>query len=551
MYPNLILTRCLLLWTFTSSTVAACLQKPLSFAIQDLELANKANVRGISLGIGSPLQNISILASADYNETYIYGPNGYCESGFSTTACMTFRGGAYSLDNSSTKITATTRFQSDRIDAQWMKDTCHLQSNISLENFAFGIPNKDLNQAYVSQAQLGLGRNSSLLNTLKKAERISSRAYSIFWGLASGPVNQQTPGSLILGGFDQSLAGNGENFTAALNYKSNCSTGMLVTINDMSLNWPNGSDMSIFMGSQSSVIQACIAPHFAGLMTMPFDYWNNMRALIGGTYLGDAMRSKGFNFFTVLFEPDGVYYGDLTISLQNGISIRIPNTQLVVPEPLINQTTGAVVQNTSVRNIPINPIQNINENDLPVIGRLFFSSAMVLVNHDSQEFTLWQADGKGGGERAQLRVVDESGGIGDVFCYGNGSLNGNSTGMPSSMVPSATSAPALVSHSTARLSGGAVGGIVIGVIVALAVISGICFFLFRKRQRHRAEAEGKHTEAATIEGMKPPTPPYHSHPNFRHHPAEMPTGDDEKVELEQRVTELVDPVELDSWELRR
>lgn len=44
-----------------------------------------------------------------------------------------------------------------------------------------------------------------------------------------------------------------------------------------------------------------------------------------------------------------------------------------------------------MRNVVINPIQEINENDLPILGRLFFTSAYLSVNHDTETFSLWQA----------------------------------------------------------------------------------------------------------------------------------------------------------------
>jgi hypothetical protein len=83
---------------------------------------------------------------------------------------------------------------------------------------------------------------------------------------------------------------------------------MVITIGDILLNWPNGTDMSIFMGSQSAAIQACISPSFAGLMSLPLSYYNNFWSLAGGTPPDDKTeaRSLGINYFTMLFEPNNV-----------------------------------------------------------------------------------------------------------------------------------------------------------------------------------------------------------------------------------------------------
>jgi hypothetical protein len=146
-----------------------------------------------------------------------------------------------------------------------MEDTLKFGSETSLSSFAFGVPQADPGTGlYSSQAQLGLGRNSTFLRTLASAGGIGTRAYSLFWGLMGV---KQTQGSLVLGGLDKSLiADQDANLTAQLVYTAACPTGMLVTINDILLNWPNGTDQSIFGGSESEVFQACINPNAAGLV---------------------------------------------------------------------------------------------------------------------------------------------------------------------------------------------------------------------------------------------------------------------------------------------
>lgn len=219
---------------------------------------------------------------------------------------MTFRGGAYDGSTSSTDKSTSSRKASDGFEADWTEDTLSFGRNTSLSSFAFGVPKQDLNQAFTSQSQLGLGRNSSFLRALVAAGNIGTRSYSMFWGLVGGPPKKQTRGSLVLGGVDRSLiADQNDNFTASLYYGSKCGTGMLVTISDILLNWPNGTDMSIFMGSQSAVIQACISPSFTGLISLPQTYYGNFWSLAGGTPPDNQTeaRSLGINYFTMLFDP--------------------------------------------------------------------------------------------------------------------------------------------------------------------------------------------------------------------------------------------------------
>lgn len=197
----------------------------------------------------------------------------------------------------------------DDVNADWTEDIVSVGSNTSMASFGFGVPQQDLNQAYTSQAQLGLGRDSSFLGALVSAGDIGTKAYSLFWGLVGGPAEKQTRGSLILGGLDRSLiADQNDNFTASLFQGNKCRSGMLVTIGDVLLNWPNGTDTSIFISSQSAAIQACIDFSFAGLISLPRNYYDSFLSLAGGSPPDGANEAKSFgiNFYTMLFNPKDV-----------------------------------------------------------------------------------------------------------------------------------------------------------------------------------------------------------------------------------------------------
>lgn len=76
---------------------------------------------------------------------------------------------------------------------------------------------------------------------------------------------------------------------------------MLVTIADMKLNYPNGTDASIFDGSQSSAIRACIEPSHPVLLTLPTDpYFTNFEIF---TKSNITDRSFGVYYY-------GMLYGD-------------------------------------------------------------------------------------------------------------------------------------------------------------------------------------------------------------------------------------------------
>ncbi|KAJ4299112.1 hypothetical protein N0V90_004356 [Kalmusia sp. IMI 367209] len=388
--------------------------------------------------VGSNNQNISFFASGDYNETYIYGTDGFCTDVYSSEACVTLRGSAYDTSQSSTDKSIGNRKDSDGFEADWTEDTLSFGSNTSLFSFGFGVPQQDLNQAFTSQSQLGLGMNSSFLRALVSAGDIGTKAYSMFWGLVGGPVEKQTRGSLVLGGLDKSLiADQNDNFTASL------------------------------------------------------------------------FRSSS-------------YYGGLTIELQNSISVKIPNTELVVPDTYI-ASDGVVQANTSVRNLVINSLQSDNDNDLPILGRLFMSSAYIMVNQEAGRFSVWQVNI--GSKTSDIVAVDKQNNMVSEFCA-------NSTDGSSSATPSLTSSVIPPPQNEgSKLSGSAIGGIVVGAVGAIAILGAIGFYLYRRRGLGGATGVAQEPELQTAD-VKPPT--YGMVPAG---PQELPVDQYNVTELDSRTVD--------------
>lgn len=93
----------------------------------------------------------------------------------------------------------------------------------------------------------------------------------MFWGKTGATADTQQPGSFVFGGFDRAKA-SGEGHTDELYFSNSlCSTGMLVTVTDMVLDFANGTQASLFDDSQSIAMSACIEPDYPGLMTLPYD----------------------------------------------------------------------------------------------------------------------------------------------------------------------------------------------------------------------------------------------------------------------------------------
>ena len=191
--------------------------------------------------------------------------------------------------------------------ASWRSDTIGLAATTNVSNFEFGVPTKDIGFSRKTQSQLGLGRNSSLLATLKDTGRIAARGYSLFWGLSNGPADSQTPGSLVLGGYDEALIANTstgfQNLTLPLNYDNiACKTGMVAIVNGVALNWPNGTNSNL-INAGGQAFSACLIPEFAGLMTMPGVVWDKLQSVAGGRLLG---RDYAINYQSMLYDAQGV-----------------------------------------------------------------------------------------------------------------------------------------------------------------------------------------------------------------------------------------------------
>lgn len=184
-----------------------------------------------------------------------------------------------------------------------MTDNLTLSSNVTLRSFPLGIALSDWgSQGYYPQMALGLGLNSSILNTLYTTGKIASRSWSMFWGRTGGTKDTQLDGNFLLGGYDRAKT-TGQNYTRSLTHGNNsCTTKMLVTITDISINFPNGTDASLFGASQSAAMTACIVPDYPILMTLPADpYFYNFETLTKSTITD---RTFGLYYYGLTYDDN-------------------------------------------------------------------------------------------------------------------------------------------------------------------------------------------------------------------------------------------------------
>lgn len=338
---------------------------------------------------------------------------------------------------------------------------------------------------------LGLGTNSTILNVLKSTGRIASRTWSMFWGRDGAARTSQLDGIMVLGGYDKAKVAGKKVVQPLTTTNPACPSQLVVTITDIVLNFSNGTDASIFPASASAALQACIVPDYPVLMTLPLDPFFGNFQLLTGTNITD--RSFGINFFGMRYSAGSrPYTGDLTIRLQSGLSVRVPNDQLVVPSRRLDLVSGAIIIDDSSTNtggslgpdLVLNSIQNVNANDMVQLGRQFLSAAVLMVNIDSGEFTLWQANPTAD---SALIAVDARGTelAAEPFCGEDSTASagvGGASGSPSSLPPS-RGPDGAATTGVGGVSTGMVAAIVASVAAVLGLSSVAVFVLIRRRRR--------------------------------------------------------------------
>ena len=84
------------------------------------------------------------------------------------------------------------------------------------------------------------------------------------------------------------------------------------------------------------------------------------------------------------------YPGSVTFTLQSGLKVEIPNDQLISRDTSITKD-GNTVFNSTVQEVMLNGLQDINENDMPQLGQAFLSQVYLHVNYDLGIFSMWNA----------------------------------------------------------------------------------------------------------------------------------------------------------------
>ena len=186
-----------------------------------------------------------------------------------------------------------------------------------------------------------------------------------------------------------------------------------------------------------------------------------------------------------------------------------------MPDYSINALGQYEIGNSSVREVLLYSLEDVNKDDLPLLGQTFLSSAYLNVDLDSSEFSI--ASYKATSE-SDLVPLAPSG------CQAPPAISTNAVSSIAPEIPGATSTSIPASRHTSSSKKGLITGIVIGALVATLTIVSSMLWYRRKR------ATRKHQQRVLASVDKKVADPHLSNPFFynpelpadKHPPQELP-----------------------------
>lgn len=169
------------------------------------------------------------------------------------------------------------------------------------------------------------------------------------------------------------------------------------------------------------------------------------------------------------------------------------NDILILPDEYV-ASDGAFETNSSAPGIQILPTLDVNINDVPIVGRPFFSSAYIMVDLDAETWTLWQANAT-----ADSRLVSIGGN-----CTEKPKVNATPSTTPTNIPIASNETDSTTTNSNAAsgsaaatdepakaISTGAIAGIAVGAAFGAGLLVGafVVFYLRKRRGVTRSASE--------------------------------------------------------------
>jgi hypothetical protein len=292
-------------------------------------------------------------------------------------------------------------------------------------------------------------------------------------------VDNPLDGSVVIGGYDEEKI-IGQNYTQALDYSNDtgCWTGMKVGITGIDLVSRTGDTTSILPSSLT--VDACIVPQRQLLLEAPMAIRDKFENVTGTKNIG---QSFGLHWSAALYDAKTAYTGDLKLSFSSGLQITVPNDQFMVPFVAIDRN-GSRIFNESQREFLMNGLSD----QPPTLGRYFLTAAYLMVDHDANTFTLWQANPTA---TSQLVPVLHHRSSSDAdSCALNSTSTAGTTGQvgpTTTGVSGAADGPQSPSQPMKRLSGGIIAAIAVAAVVAVAFSTLLGLYIRRRKSRQHVQ----------------------------------------------------------------
>jgi hypothetical protein len=445
---------------------------PLVLSPANIWAGNDGNWSTWAIKVGSSLQSFNILPSTSNGEVFVPELQG-CISSSTPSLCAESRGVGEFQDTQSLGfqenasstweqigiyefVTGGDLFQTTETGLYGLDDVVIGEHNTSVQHTTVaGVVTRDfwlgsLGLANVhSEFPIRDESLPSLLDKMKEGNLMSSVSFSLAVGaayseyqcatlqdLADARIAETAPGSLIIGGYDQGLY---QDPGVEIQVTANKTRSLVAHVRSIvASNTLNGTLSAAFdlpslpMAIDSGVSQLWLPPqvceNLAGALGLTFDN-------LTGLYLvNNTARTR-----LLELSPE------FTFTVAANATSR-ETTNIVLPYAAFDLEVGQPVYNTSRRYFPI---RQAPTNDLYVLGRAFLQEAYLIVDWERGNFT--------------------------VSPYKH-----QSTGQGVVAIPPLGDAEA--GGGAARLSPGAVAGIVVGALSALAVTAIAVHVMCRRRK---------------------------------------------------------------------
>lgn len=186
----------------------------------------------------------------------------------------------------------------------------------------------------------------------------------------------------------------------------------------------------------------------------------------------------------------------MTIVLDQYSQFTLSNDLIILPREYV-ASEGAFETDSSAPGILMLPTFYENVNDVILVGRPFFQSAYIMVDLDSNTWTLWQANAT-----TDTRLVSVGGNCAEkppvnapqttMVPQDTIATNGTASNATDAVIASESAQSA--QNASQALGAGAIAGIAVGAVFGVGLLAGILFLCWRKRSKSQARRSASDTD---------------------------------------------------------